>query len=91
MVVKFFLDLVLMNFEIIFDLFSYLSVTGVGGGGWCLLSEYSVGDCMVINAVLSFIGLKFLLMFFGHSEVKEGLLGPHKKSGMLVRKFKLNP
>lgn len=86
MVVKFFLDLVLMNLEIIFDLFSYLSVTGMGGGGWCLPSDF-----MVINAVLSFIGLKFLLMFFGHSEVKEGLLGPHKKSGMLVRKFKLNP
>ena len=48
---------------------------------------------MVINAVLSFIGLKFLLMVLGHSEVRysEGLLGPHKKSGMFIRKFKFNP
>lgn len=64
MVVKFFFDLVLMNFEIIFDLFLYFLVIGVGGGGWCLLFEYLVGDCMVINVVLFFIGLKFLLNCF---------------------------
>lgn len=80
MVVKFFLDLVLMNFEIIFDLFSYLSVTGVGGGGWCLLSEYSVGDCMVINAVLSFIGLKFLLNCFLDTVKSKRVYWAHIKS-----------